>query len=286
MNKKVLTLAMMAVTATLGLTACGNDELSLNTNIQGYLLGKPATTAGVVSLYGVNLDQDGSVALTTRTLSGLNLNEAILDMDYRTADGKLYALTTASRIVGINTSTGALTAISTLKDSGGALYPLVLNNGSVNYSIDFDPLADNLRVISNDGRNLQVDIASGLVTVQTPVNPTSNVISSIAYTDIPASGSTAASTQLYTIDVNSDQLLMQTPVSSGTQTAGKPLGVNATAVLGYDIVSNTNTGYALLTVGGATSLYRINQNASGGVATRVSGLPNGVNYASLAAINP
>ena len=41
---------------------------------------------------------------------------------------------------------------------------------ATSFGVDFDPIADRLRVLSDGGQNLSVDADTGLVTVQTPLN--------------------------------------------------------------------------------------------------------------------
>ncbi|WP_092773781.1 DUF4394 domain-containing protein [Hymenobacter actinosclerus] len=54
-----------------------------------------------------------------------------------------------------------------------------------------------------------------------------------------------------------DKLYKKTPPNDGTLVEVGALGVDAEALNGYDIGGTSDTGYALLTVGGPTQLYTI-----------------------------
>ena len=87
------------------------------------------------------------------------------------------------------------------------------------------------------------------------------MITGSAYTNsFPA----AASTTLYAIDGST--LYTQNPPNDGTLSAPVSLGVTAGSVNGMDIDARSNTGYAVLTVGGARNLYIINLAATSNAA--------------------
>ena len=130
-----------------------------------------------------------------------------------------------------------------------------------------------LRVVSDTNQNLRIDVDSGLVTTDADLNPSGATVAGAAYAHSFAG---ATSTTLYDIDVASDSLYVQNPPNNGTLTTAQPLGVNATGVGGFDILSTrdaagavTETAFSALTVGGVTGLYGIDLAtgaASGGAA--------------------
>ena len=96
---------------------------------------------------------------------------------------------------------------------------------------------------------------------------------------------------LFNIDVANDRLVRQFPPNDGTLVNVGALGVDATSIGGFDIVSSrradgsvVDTGYATLTVGGVTGLYTIDLatgaatfvNAVDAGATSLQGLTAGI----------
>lgn len=81
--------------------------------------------------------------------------DRLLGIDLRPADKMVYGVAGDGQLVTINLETGAATAVSKLD----AMLP-----DGVKASVDFNPMADKLRVMGSDGTNLRVDPASGKVT--------------------------------------------------------------------------------------------------------------------------
>jgi Domain of unknown function (DUF4394) len=95
-------------------------------------------------------------------------------------------------------------------------------------------------------------------------------------------------TRLFDINLTTNTLDLQDPPNSGTLIAGAPLGIVPTAVNGFDIDARNNTGYAAFTVGGATSLYRVNLAAAAptAAATLVGAIAGGEQVLGLALKQP
>jgi hypothetical protein len=200
-------------------------------------------------------------------ISGLQGGENILGVDFRPATGQLFALGSSSRLYTINLTTGAATQVGT----AGAF---TLNG--TNFGFDFNPSVDRIRVISDLGQNIRLNPNDGtLAGTDTVLNPATTGATAAAYTNNFAGTTT---TTLYDIDTNSDALLIQgglngTPSpNGGTLTSVGPLGVNASAVNGFDIGTN-GIAFAALTVGSTTNLYTINLQT--GAATLVGAVGNG-----------
>src|SRR6185312_5424286 len=87
------------------------------------------------------------------TITGTTTN--IIDIDYRPANGLLYGLGVDNRIYTIDTSTGAATQVSSLSNRLSGTF----------FGIDFNPVADRLRIVSDIGQNLRVNVDSGAVIV-------------------------------------------------------------------------------------------------------------------------
>ncbi len=204
----------------------------------------------------------GTVVSTT-PITGLAgaTGETIAGMDYRPIDTTLYAVTGdaggVGRLYTIDIATGSASLRSTLTaDPADATAPYAGLSGT-SFGVDFNPVADRLRVVSNDGQNLRINVDTGRVTTDTNLNPGTPAVAGAAYTNNFPNAST---TSLYDIDTATDTLVLQSPPNNGTLSAvGMGLGVDVSDVVGFDIqtVGMTNTAYASLVVGGTTGLYTI-----------------------------
>ena len=88
---------------------------------------------------------------TSAALSGLGSGENVVGIDTRPADGQLYALTSASKLYTVDKTTAAATLKSTLSTALA---------GSA-FGVDFNPVPDRLRVTSNTGQNLRINVDTG-----------------------------------------------------------------------------------------------------------------------------
>jgi hypothetical protein len=150
---------------------------------------------------------------------------------------------------------------------GGATFKSQLSVAlaGTSFGIDFNPTVDRLRIISDTGQNLRVNVDTGAATVDTNLSGLDPLtgVTAAAYTNNDADGNTG--TTLYVIDTAGDQLAIQAPPNAGSLNATGKLTVNATGSAGFDIYSyilrGTTVeawGYAVLTVNGQSRLYHIN----------------------------
>ncbi|MBB6372754.1 DUF4394 domain-containing protein [Chryseobacterium shigense] len=205
----------------------------------------------------------------SKTVAGLQTGENILGIDFRPANGQLYALGSTSRIYTINLGTGAATAV------GSSPFATLLSG--TDFGFDFNPVVDKIRVVSNTGQNLRLDPVTGAITaVDMTINPAGSMISASAYTNNFA-GATA--TTLFVIDHNTDKLYQQNPPNNGTLVETGSLGINITNANGFDIGSMSQKAYLMATVGTSTKLYTI--NTTSGATTTVSDYPNAVKAFTL-----
>ena len=207
----------------------------------------------------------------TLTVSGLNGGETLRGIDFRPKDGLLYGLSSAARIVTIDTATGAVTVKASLAaDAADTTAPYAGVVGTA-FAVDFNPVADRLRVIGDGGQNLRINVDTGATTTDGPINRSGATpfVTAGAYTNSYAG---TASTTLYDIDGASAGLALQNPPNDGTLAAVGPLGVAVVGDVGMDIAGGAN-GLVLAalrtTVGGPSSLYRID------LATGAASLVNG-----------
>lgn len=205
------------------------------------------------------------------TITGLlGVNETILGIDRRPANGMLYGLGSSGRLYTLNTLTGAATFASQI--SGATL------SGTA-FGVDFNPVPDRLRVTSNAGQNLRIDVTTGVAAIDAALNgPTSSVAGS-AYTNNFAG---TASTTLYGISSATDSLYTQFPPNAGTLTLVGALGFDTVAVTGFDISGTSGLAFASLTNGDTaeSSFYGI--NLATGAATLIGAFGIGGNPALAA----
>jgi hypothetical protein len=192
-------------------------------------------------------------ALSTVGITGLGAGEFASGIDVRPSTGELYAVTTADRLYVVNPVSGAATAV------GSAAFTPSLS-GSV--GMDFNPVADRVRLVDATGISMRVNPITGVATQDTSLNPGPPNVTAVAYSN---NFSGAATTTLYDIDTVADVLAIQNPPNNGTLVpVGAGLGVDAGSATGFDIDSS-GTAYAVLAVGGVSSLYTI--DLAGGTAS-------------------
>ena len=209
--------------------------------------------------------------LGTVAVSGLQAGETLVGIDLRPADGQLYGVGSQSRLYLINAITGAATQI-------GPVFPTPL--AGTRFGVDFNPVVDRLRVVSDSGQNLRINPITGAIAFTDPaLNPGTPNVTAAAYVN-NVDGTSV--TTLYDIDATTDQLVIQNPPNDGTLVAVGPLGVNAAADAAFDISSLDNTAFAGLTVGGVSSLYSV--NLSTGAATLIGTIGTGTGISGLTAM--
>jgi len=276
--------ASAAAALALGVPGCGSD-------VGAGFGGGPwtvlaATTGG--QLVEFRSDQPGVVTTRAAAITGLNAGEIVVGMDFRPSNKQLYAVTNHSRIVTINTTTGAATPV------GPAFAPVLTGNA---FGVDFNPVADRLRIVSDTEQNLRVDPGTGalagtdtaLAYVAGDVNAGQNPnVMAAAYTN--NMHPPAPATTLYVIDTERDVLArlggvdgVPSPNTGELRTVG-PLGFDAGSdVASYDIAPD-GTSLALLTgAGGANpSLYSV--SLATGSAVLIGRVGGGVTPTAIAVV--
>jgi hypothetical protein len=194
---------------------------------------------------------------TSSALTGLLASETIVGLDFRPANGQLYAITNQSRLVTINPSNGALAAV------GAVLTPAI---SGTTFGFDFNPTVDRIRLVSNTGQNLRLHPDLGTVVfTDGNLNPGTPSVNAAAYTNSVAGATT---TTLFVIDSATDMLYTQNPPNAGTLVPVGALGINVDADSGFDIGGSSGLGFAVLKVGSTNSVYSINLTT--GAATKIT----------------
>src|SRR5712664_1907759 len=141
----------------------------------------------------------------------------LLGIDVRPADGMLYGVASDGTIVTIDPKSGQATMKSKMSET---LKP------GLSGTVDFNPVADRLRVMGSDGTSLRVNVDDGKATV------------------------------LYNIDAATGLLVTQAPPNDGVLNTVGSLGMTVSGPVAFNIVStgeDKNDGW--LVAGGA--LYSV-----------------------------
>ena len=188
-------------------------------------------------------------------VTGLRGDVRLVGIDFRPATGELYGLGNAGGLYVIDLRDGDATFKSQLD--------MALAGAS--FGIDFNPTVDRLRIVSNTGQNLRVNVDTGAVTVDTNLVYTEAAtgVTGVAYTNNDTSGGTA--TTLFGIDSNLDQIVIQAPPNAGGLNATGKLGFDASSDVGFDIYTPINGGitadvhgFASLVTEGRARFFKVN----------------------------
>ncbi|MGH7002770.1 MAG: DUF4394 domain-containing protein [Alphaproteobacteria bacterium] len=194
----------------------------------------------------VTFDTDTRKAAKTVAVKGTD--GALLGIDVRPNDGKLYGITGSGAIYTIDAGTGAATKVSQLDkkfDHGGRAL------------VDFNPQADRLRLIGLNGTSLRVDVDKGAVTVdgslkygEKDANATKKATVTMgAYTN---SMPKAKGTELFNIDTTLGTLVLQSPPNDGVLQTRGPTGVKFGPKASMDIFLNANDDNIAYVLDGGT----------------------------------
>ncbi|MEJ8842452.1 DUF4394 domain-containing protein [Lacibacter sp. H375] len=184
--------------------------------------------------------------VVSKPITGTATGETIVGLDFRPANGQLYALGSQSNLYTINTSSGAAAKV-------GVQFTTLLTG--TDFGFDFNPTVDRIRVVSNSGLNLRLHPVTGLVAAVDLNLTEGSSVGAAAYTNNFAGATT---TVLFDIDVTVDKLYKQDPPNNGTLVAIGDLGLNATSIGGFDIGGTSGNAWAVLTVDGKTRIHKIN----------------------------
>lgn len=218
------------------------------------------TTAEYVGLTESNtlafFNDENLSNVTQISVTGLQSGESLVGIDFRPATGDLFGVGSSNRLYSINASTGVATQVGD---------PFAVSLNGTNFGIDFNPVVDRIRVVSDAGQNLRLNPDTGAVVDADPLtggvqtdgalNGATNSIVATAYSN---SFGGATTTVQYGINTDTDRLFIQNPPNDGTQTLVGSLGVDFDASSGFNIVTSNgiNTAYA----SSASSLYSIDLN--------------------------
>ncbi|MFJ3985488.1 DUF4394 domain-containing protein [Streptomyces fungicidicus] len=233
-----------------------------------------AAPAAAPSLRAFGITGDGTLMATfttdrpdvldwVRVVTGLNGDTALIGIDFRVQNGLMYGVGNKGGIYTIKTPPATADVVVT------KVSQLQYTLHGTNFGVDFNPAADRLRVLSDNGQNLRHNL-NDHTTVQDlnlttpPAEGTTKGVSAAAYTNNDLNAATG--TTLFDIDTTGDQVVIQSPANNGTLAPTGSLGVDAQPNAGMDVFSTLsggrttgNAAFAVLTPYGADrpSLYSV-----------------------------
>lgn len=263
--------------------------ISVATMVEFFSVARSAKAVALTGLTGGNtlVFFDSATPGSTTTLGVSGLGSALLGIDYRPANGQLYGITSTG-VFAIDPSSGNATSVNTFTSSF---------DGGTTSGVDFNPLADALRITGSNGQNLRIgggglgatNVDTNLTYATTDTNAgTIPAITASAYTNSFAGTPAGRTTQLFNIDSNLNVLVLQNPPNNGILNTIGRLGVDVGTVGGFDIFSPTNgvnTAFAAFAPNGSTaaSLYTIDLSSGAATSLGQIGTGAGFNLTGLAA---
>ena len=238
------------------------------TLLAGTALAGAASAETVAALVGDDtlVHVDTAAKKATKTVKVTGISGRILGIDVRPADGMLYGVVSDGSVVTIDPMTGKATAKSKLDTTLPA---------GVMATVDFNPVADRLRIIGSDGTNLRANVDDGKVTkdgqlkfadADTMKGKTPKVVAG-AYTN---SMKGAKETALFDVDATG-ALLKQAPPNDGVLNTVGMLGMSGEAV-SFDIMSDGAGGNSAWAMSGDT-LYSVDlATGKGTMAAKITGV--------------
>jgi hypothetical protein len=188
-------------------------------------------------------------------LQGLEPGDKLVGIDFRVARGVLYALSSRGRLYTLDTRTGRLAPVG----NG----PLVVLQGE-RFGVDFNPVADRVRVVSDSGQNLRLHPDTGALAATDPALSGAGGSTRVAGAAYTYNKNNDKLTTNYAIDLAAGTLLVQGSIE-GVQPVVSPntgmlavvgaLGTGALEDASFDIADIGNTALAALRKDGRTRLH-------------------------------
>ena len=208
-----------------------------------YGITDPSVTAPSLVLFDSSTP---SLLTTIGGITGIVAGQTLRAIDFRASDLQLYAVSSAGttgQLYTVDLTSGALTSI------GGGF--TMTGNTSTRVSIDFNPVANALRVVTGTGQSYRVNANTGALIAQDTNISGSPLIADVAYTNNVVG---ATSTTLYAYDFSTDNIgtigsVGGTPVSPNAGTffvTGNSGVVSQSAAIGFDISGLTGVAYLSL----------------------------------------
>lgn len=200
-----------------------------------------------------------SQILHSVTIGGLASGETIVGIDFRPVNRLLYAVGSTSQLYVVNYFDG-----STIRLGGPISPPLT----GTQFGVDVNPSADNIRIVSDAGMNMRVNLDTGArmgtddslaYAAGDPNAGQTPGIVAAAYTNPDTSPSTG--TTLLDLDAALDVAASQIPANDGQLNTLGSVGIDIVNA-GFDIIGRSDL-YASLQTAGASTSFLVHHGASG-----------------------
>jgi hypothetical protein len=252
------------------------------------VVGAPSSgSAAAPSLRAFGITADGTLMATfttdrpqvldwVRVVTGFTDDTAAIGLDFRVQDGLMYLVGNKGGVYTVKTPPAVPDVVIT------KVSQLTVPLYGTSFGVDFNPAADRLRVISDNGQNLRHNLNDHTTTEDAtlttpPTQAPTKGVTAAAYTNNDLNSGTA--TTLFTIGTGTDQVLIQSPANNGTLAATGALTVDTGLNAGFDIFSVLTNGKTTAVQGFATliaptgtaALYGV--NLLSGDATHIGQFP-------------
>ncbi|GAB7038185.1 MULTISPECIES: DUF4394 domain-containing protein [Catenuloplanes] len=273
--KRVLAAAALSAVATVTVVASG----------------PAAGQAAVPQVQGWGITADGLTMLAFQSQTP-NVSQWVQDivgftghdtyaigLDTRPANGLTYVVANAGGVYTVNQ--WYLTKVGQLS----------VGLSGQSFGVDFNPVADRLRIIGNTGQNLSHDVDGNVTTAQTALTDgatgkSATGVTAAAYMNNDTSGMTL--TALYDVDTVANQLSLQNPPAAGTLFPQGALGVDPALSASLDVYSTISNGRAVANTAFAaiinpvtnrSTLYSV--DVTSGFATSIGTFPSVLQVGSI-----
>ncbi|MEO5907475.1 MAG: DUF4394 domain-containing protein [Saprospiraceae bacterium] len=231
-NNLFLGLGLSLLVSFVVLTGCAKDEsVSPGTSLdeRGSASGTPANSflIGLSANNEIVKFSSGPPAkeLAVTPIIGLDSGEMMLAIDYRPRTGKLYGVSSASKLYYIDIYSGL--AGSVAKEP----FKPVIQGSTVGFEIN--PIDDRARIVTDDDQNLRLNVETGeVIAVDANLTPSLVALNSIAYANSVSSGLVSPYT-LYGLDM-SEGKLYRVANNAGTLSPVGSTGVDILSEGGFD----------------------------------------------------
>jgi hypothetical protein len=199
-----------------------------------------------------------SQVLHSVQIASLAAGEQIVGIDFRPLNRLLYGVSSASRLYMINYFDGSTIPI------GGPIEPAFTGT---RFGVDVNPSADSLRVVSDSGMNIRVNLDTGSDIIDTalaygPADPNAGQTpGAVAATYANPDTLTNTGTTLFNVDATLDVATIQMPANDGQLNTIGSIGTDIVDA-GLDMIGQTDF-YASLQLAGTTQSIVIHAGAGG-----------------------
>jgi hypothetical protein len=184
-----------------------------------------------------------------QAISGLPAGVSLRGIDFRPKTGDLYGVGSDNVVYRVNPFTGIAIA------EGPAFTPALRGQS---FGVDFNPVVDKIRVVSDAQQNLRLNPDEGTVLMQDgDLNPGMPQVVAAGYENSSFSFTQPTATTLHVVDAASDTLFTQNPPNNGTLTNPRKLRIDVGLNTGFDVAGATNVGYLTDQSRRGTELYTV-----------------------------